>query len=244
MADDLEYTPPKYARIVAELRRRIREGVYKPGEMLPSESQLVREFGFGRTTVVRALQMLQQDGWIDREHGLGSYVKKPPVQAATAARPGLAVLDYSETSEHFQLVHAGQEPAPPPMAELLQIGPGDAAVCRQWLMSREGEPSEFVTAWIPGPLAAGTDLAKPVGLPSGIRSHLSAIKHVRFDHLVERVSARLPTREEATFLGIKRSAPVLHVVATIYDPTDRPLLVADVVLRGDLHELEDAHSIS
>lgn len=71
----LEFEPPKYARVVLELRRRIENGDYAPGAMLPSESQLVREFAVGRTTVVRALQMLQQDGWIIREHGRGSYVK-------------------------------------------------------------------------------------------------------------------------------------------------------------------------
>ena len=42
---DVEFPLPKYARVVTELRRRIEEGVYKPGEMLPSEAQLVREFG-------------------------------------------------------------------------------------------------------------------------------------------------------------------------------------------------------
>jgi GntR family transcriptional regulator len=61
---DVEFPLPKYARVVTELRRRIEEGVYSPGEMLPSEAQLVREFGIGRTTIVRALQILQHDGWI------------------------------------------------------------------------------------------------------------------------------------------------------------------------------------
>src|SRR5690606_40846212 len=78
----LEFEPPKYARVVLEIRRRIENGDYPPGSMLPSESQLVREFAVGRTTVVRALQMLQQDGWITREHGRGSFVRGRP-----ASRP-------------------------------------------------------------------------------------------------------------------------------------------------------------
>ena len=104
---DAEFPLPKYARVVTELRRRIEDGVYRPGDMLPSESQLVREFGIGRTTIVRALQMLQHDGWITREHGLGSYVKARPAGARSSSRVGLAVLDQPETGEGFSLIHAG-----------------------------------------------------------------------------------------------------------------------------------------
>ena len=40
------------------IQERIESGEYAPGDMLPSETQLVRELGVGRTTVVRALQTL------------------------------------------------------------------------------------------------------------------------------------------------------------------------------------------
>lgn len=60
---DLEFSPPKYAQIVTTVQRRIQDGTYPLGGLLPSETQLVREFGASRPTVVRALQVLQsQDG--------------------------------------------------------------------------------------------------------------------------------------------------------------------------------------
>lgn len=69
---------PKYARIVNELQRRIRDGRYAPGALMPSESEMVEEFGASRATVVRALNLLQERGWITREHGVGTYAAVPP----------------------------------------------------------------------------------------------------------------------------------------------------------------------
>ena len=40
-----DYAPPKYAQVVAEIQRRISEGEYAPGTLLPSEHQLVEAFG-------------------------------------------------------------------------------------------------------------------------------------------------------------------------------------------------------
>jgi GntR family transcriptional regulator len=240
---DMEFPLPKYARVVTELRRRIQEGVYRPGDALPSEAQLVREFGIGRTTIVRALQILQHDGWITREHGLGSYVKARPAGERNTTRLGRAVLELPETTEGFSLLHAGPAPVPAHVANL--IGTDDeTAVLRQWVSLYDGRPSELVSCWFPSSIADGTDLAKPDPLASGIRAHLQTIKHARIDHIVERLSARLPEGDEAELLQIPAASPVLEVVAMVRDASDVLLLVVAVVLPGDLHELEDSYSVT
>ena len=60
-----DYAPPKYAQVVAEIKSRIERGQYPPGSLLPSEHQLVSDFGVSRPTIVKALSALRQDGWID-----------------------------------------------------------------------------------------------------------------------------------------------------------------------------------
>ena len=49
-----DYTPPKYAQVVAEIQRRNETGDYQPGTLLPSEHQLVTDFGVSRPTNVKA----------------------------------------------------------------------------------------------------------------------------------------------------------------------------------------------
>src|SRR6266699_1987594 len=123
---ELEFAPPKYAQIVSTIQRRIQTGEYPPGSMLPSETQLIREFGVSRPTVVRALQVLQSQRWIDREHGRGSYVRNRPV--AGQARPGRVILDGAATADEGVLLQVGREPAPAAVAALLQTPAGTSAL--------------------------------------------------------------------------------------------------------------------
>jgi len=83
-----DYTPPKYAQVVAEIQRRIETGDYLPGTLLPSEHQLVTDFGVSRPTIVKALSALRQDGWIETQQGKGSFVRgRPALAGAQRTRP-------------------------------------------------------------------------------------------------------------------------------------------------------------
>jgi len=237
---DMEFSPPKYAQIVSTIQRRIEDGTYPPGSVLPSETQLVREFGVSRPTVVRALQVLQSQGWIDREHGRGSYVRNRAV-LADHPRPGRAFLDEAETATHGVFLHVGREPAPSAVATMLRTPAGTPALLRRQLIERDGQPSELLSSWFPLDVAEGTDLTKPEPLPGGIHQHLHALKRLRFDHVAERIRARPVTAEESRLLKVGKQAAALNLLLTVYDAEDRPLQVVDAVLSGDLHELEDVY---
>src|SRR5215472_12231307 len=130
-----EYTPPKYAQVVGELRRRIESGEYPPGSLLPSENQLSAEFDIARPTVVRALRVLRQDGWIDTQQGKGSFVRgRPALAHATAERPGQIELDRDESREPGELICAELAPAPPRIATLLDVSQGTDVLCRRRLL--------------------------------------------------------------------------------------------------------------
>ncbi len=72
-------TPPVSRRLPSEdikasIRQRIAEGGWQPGMKLPSERDLVQQFGCARMTVHHALRELEGEGLIERRQGSGSYV--------------------------------------------------------------------------------------------------------------------------------------------------------------------------
>ena len=155
-----EYTPPKYAQVIAELQRRIESGEYPPGSLIPSEHQLSAEFGTARPTVVRALRVLRQEGWIETQQGKGSFVRGRPALAEVAvARRGQGELDRDEAREGGELVSVGLAVPPPRIAALLGWPKDRELVSRRRLVRQDAEPSEVVTWWFPPELAEGTDLA-------------------------------------------------------------------------------------
>ncbi|MFE6450301.1 GntR family transcriptional regulator [Nocardiopsis dassonvillei] len=69
-------TPPaQYRRIAAELRERITSGDLAPGDALPSEAALVRQYSVSRGTARQALSELEGTGLVVAVHGKGRFVK-------------------------------------------------------------------------------------------------------------------------------------------------------------------------
>jgi DNA-binding GntR family transcriptional regulator len=239
-----EYTPPKYAQVISEVQRRIESGEYPPGSLLPSEHQLSAEFGIARPTVVRALRVLRQEGWIDTQQGKGSFVRGRPALAGVAAqRRGLVELDRDESREPGELVAAGKAGAPARIASLLGLDEGAQVAYRRRLVRYDGEPSEVVTWWLPLSLAEGTGLDGPGPLTGGIRNLLAKAKGIRLDHVVEQVTARRAGPQEARLLEITRAAPVLAVYVSGRDASGHPVVAVDVAMPGELHEMEDAYPV-
>ncbi|WLR51215.1 trehalose operon repressor [Bacillus tianshenii] len=64
----------KYLGIYQDLAEKIEQGTYKPNEKLPSENELVEEYNVSRETIRKALNILAQNGYIQKIRGKGSVV--------------------------------------------------------------------------------------------------------------------------------------------------------------------------
>ncbi|MGW5673955.1 GntR family transcriptional regulator [Streptomyces sp. NPDC003860] len=82
---------PKYVRLAETLRTSIANGTYAPGEKIPSEPQLAAEHGMSRPTVVRALELLKRDGWLESRQGYGTVVRPRAAHEAVLTRLDAAV---------------------------------------------------------------------------------------------------------------------------------------------------------
>jgi DNA-binding GntR family transcriptional regulator len=241
----LESVPPKYAQLVQTLQRRIESGTYPPGALLPSENQLIQEFGVSRPTVVAALRVLREQGWIESQQGKGRFVRGRPAMASIEqTRPGQAYLIRPETDSTGEIIEVGAVAAPNRVAVLLDVQPKSKVFARRRLIVREGKPTELVSLWLPLELSEGTDLTSGEPLRQGLREHLQARKGVRFDHIVEQITARMPTTAEAKQLGMPKNTPFLAVFGSVREASGRPLAVVEVLLPADRHELEDAYPIA
>jgi GntR family transcriptional regulator len=65
---------PVVQRVGDELRELLRADRMQPGDRIPSETELAERFVVSRGTVREALKLLEQDGLIDVQHGLGRFV--------------------------------------------------------------------------------------------------------------------------------------------------------------------------
>jgi len=73
--------------VKTEVVRRINQHIWQPGETLPRETDLAKEFGCTRATVNRAMQEIAKGGLIDRKRKAGTRVAKNPERVATLRIP-------------------------------------------------------------------------------------------------------------------------------------------------------------
>lgn len=95
----------KHHEISRWLRAQIAAGRYAAGSRLPSEAQLVKQFGVSRPTAARALLDLEREGLIDRRAGSGTYVgsNAPATTAVQTRQMGFLIPGLVHT-EIFELI--------------------------------------------------------------------------------------------------------------------------------------------
>jgi GntR family transcriptional regulator/GntR family frlABCD operon transcriptional regulator len=71
-------TIPQHRKLYEILRKHISDGVYREGDLLPSENELCQLYGMTRPTVRQSLSSLANDGYIRKHQGKGSIVHHPP----------------------------------------------------------------------------------------------------------------------------------------------------------------------
>src|SRR3972149_6571308 len=67
-------TKPPYLQLRDARAERISAGAWKPGAVIPNESDLAREFGVSAGTMRKALDMMEAERLLTRRQGRGTFV--------------------------------------------------------------------------------------------------------------------------------------------------------------------------
>lgn len=84
---------PLYHQLADILTEQIRSGAYQPGDVIPSETGLAKDYGIGRPTVRQAMDALVRKGLIERKRGSGTFVKDQG--------PAVNIFSLAGTSQAF-----------------------------------------------------------------------------------------------------------------------------------------------
>jgi GntR family transcriptional regulator len=246
---DRQSDRPPYRQIADHLRAAIEAGQLRPGDKLPSESDLTGHYGVARMTARQAIQELRAEGRVIAEQGRGVYVREPaPVRRLASDRFARKHRDAGKAAFLAETEKAGVRPTideivvatafpSPGVRERLALSEGDEVVTRSRRYLADGRPIELAVSSLPLSIAAGTPIVEPNPGPGGIYARLEDAGHV-LDHFVEEVTARMPSAEERRRLNLPDGVPVLVVVRTAYDTTGRAVEVCDTVKASPAYVLE------
>ena len=229
---------PVYRQIADRLRSAIGDGVYKAGDLLPSEHELAAEYGVARGTARQALMLLRNEGLIDAVHGLGCFVREPePVRRLRSGgvSPDWEIIreldDGGEGrpfAEALTMIYATTqlERARPParIARLMGLAADAEVLVRGW-EAIEQDATDFRGVRTIAQSYTRWDVVRQAGLldlESGpaVYLRLSAGGY-QITRVSEEVSARMPTTAEAHRMGLGPGVPVLSVQRVNYTAEDK-----------------------
>lgn len=80
LAVDKNLPMPLYFQLKESLRRRIVSKEWKPGAKIPTEAEICQLYNVSRITARKALEELQQDGYLDKKQGKGTFVRDNAIE--------------------------------------------------------------------------------------------------------------------------------------------------------------------
>lgn len=135
--------PAAYEQIVVRLREQGTSGQLPPATRLPSEVELAATFGVSRVTLREALRMLQHEGWIDRRHGVGTFVamRREPISTGLEKLESFTETIRRSGAEARDIVlELGRTRIPTPVARALGVSGRSTAYFVRSLRTADGVP--------------------------------------------------------------------------------------------------------
>jgi phosphonate metabolism transcriptional regulator PhnF len=222
-----------YRQISTIIQHKIDAGEYKPGDQLPTETVLSRQFGVNRHTAREALKLLKNEGTVFGLQGKGNYVaeKKILYRISKKMRFSSSIMDAGLTPGS-RLISCGIETADADIAPKLGLVEGEAVLKIEILRSADSIPLMLATATL------------PAGRFSGLRDHLNGsfslyallkehygIEAHRSESIFETV---MPNDREIHHFGISPSVPLMLVRSVARDQVGCVVEYCVTRMRGDI----------
>jgi GntR family transcriptional regulator, histidine utilization repressor len=222
-----------YAKVKQFLKQELERGRWAPGTLMPSETELVAQFGVSRMTVTRALRELQAEGLIDRLQGVGTFAAHLSRVASTLTIRDLHEEIAGRGHRHHAEVHiAGQERAPAELALRLGLATGAITFHTLIVHFENGVPLQCEDRYV-NPACAPDYLSVDFTRTTPTHYLLKVAPLWEAEYSIE---AAAPTAQEATLLGIQPADACLIVVRRTLNRTV-PITLARLVHPGSRYML-------
>ena len=151
----------RYGALAAAMRARIVAGEWPAGSAIPSEQTLAAEHAVALGTMRRALDLLAEQGLVERIHGRGTFVRQ-----GLGGAPMLRFFRFgaAATEPPASRIRARDAlAAPAEVARVLGCGTGEQVLRLKRLRSVGKQPALHEEIWLPLPLFAALSQGSPAG---------------------------------------------------------------------------------
>jgi len=226
---------PVYLQIAEILHCQIKSGIYKVGDVLPSEKNLMDEYHISRNTAQKAIEDLVHVGMVKRIQGKGTFVTE------SIAEFGLLKLSsFTEEMESrgitasSKIITFSKESPTASVAEKLSINQDENVYNLERIRYGDDNPMAYQLSYLPVKFCNGLeqfDFTKE-SLFSVLENHF----HLKISWQNQYLKPRVARKQEALILEIEIGTPLLYLEGVAYLERDIPFEYKQIYYRSDLYD--------
>lgn len=223
---------PLYYQLKEIIRERVDSGEWVPGDQVPSEPELAKQFGISRATVRRAFSDLTLEGVLYRRQGRGTFVSYPKIEqdltrfysfsremTAKGLKPSDRIISLRATTSSRRI------------SLDLGLSEGEKVYELHRLRLVDNEPFILERSWLPVDTFAELSVERLNGRTLyGLMEEQYGIIPVR---AVEYFEPVLINEYEARMLEVREGAPALLLKRIAYTNSGKPIEICKGIVRGD-----------
>lgn len=234
MADLLDFSgrTQLYYQVYDILYQDIKNGVYQPGELLPTENELIDKYNVSRVTVRKAMDLLMNDGLILKRRGYGTFVRQPEMELEITKVSYFAKLtEQMGYIAHTEVISNKKVIASKNVAELLGVPENTPLINLRRLRFANNIPVRMESAF----LVYNTykEVEKQDFTDGSLRQFLFETYGVSWSNIAGKIFAMAADATQARYLKVEEGAPILFAENLFTTPDGTPQELAHVYYRAD-----------
>lgn len=222
-------TIPAYMKVYTKIKNMILDDTYPIGSLMPSEPDLCGMFEVSRTTVRKAMELLEQGGFVKIQQGRGTEV----LDYKTTQKLSL-VSSFTETLEskgytvHSKSMHIDMCVPPNSVLDDLDL-PTDSEVVRiQRIQLANGKPVAIMTNYVIAELVPG--IQADSGTFVSLYHHLESKYGILITAAQDNIKAKVADFLESELLQIPPGSPLLvdrRITFSLGKPIEVVIMIVD-----------------
>lgn len=224
---------PLYLQVKDALSANLAGGIWKPGDQLPTETELSKQFDVSEGTVRQAVMALVKEGRLTRRSGKGTFVSRPNFEhsfmrffrfrgnvASRDPEYGLTVLDIKARAD-----------ADPAIRRTLRLASNAKILSIHRAIMQDGEVVCHYVSYLSNPEFGGLS---PADLENAALYDVLEKKYgINILRAVETLQAKAAEANDVAILGVRLGEPVIAIDRHAYTYGDRVVEVRYTVGRSD-----------
>ena len=227
---------PLYQQIKALMVRELQAGTWRPGEAIPSETELAVRFYVSQGTVRKVIDYVATENLLVRRQGKGTFVATHAEQTTQYRFLRLQPDAGQAGGTQRQIIDCRRLRAPADVARALGLRSGDAAIQIKRVLSLRGVPVVFDEIWLPAAPFKGLTAERLSGYRGPMYGLFESEFGVRMIRAEEKIRAVAADGQAAELLAVSPGTPLLSVERLSLTYGDKP-----VELRRGLYNTASHH---